>query len=445
MFKSNKIDEKRKQDGLIKDEKQEIDYDIEVTQLYNYIENRQWEKAIARIDSHSHEARTWIFRRNPDDPKKIKWRLLPLHACCIFRSPLAVIEGLVSAYPDAAQMKDDQNMLPIHLACRNGASKGVVLTLLYVFPESVCAKDRKGRTPTDLVEASESQNRDAVLSALKTFTQNKSIGGINTVDLQDPTAPNEVDYDNRTILFRLILKKDWDAASTRCESHPEEASTWIVAKGFQGNIRFLPLHKACVLQPTIGVIEALISAFPESVHCKDQDGWLPLHCACFYGSSQKIISILLEANPNASRCKDNEGRMPLHYAALKCAEENVVSSLLRTNPNAAVRKDDEGKLPIHHACSKGAPDGSIEALLRVSLKGAQRKDDQGRLPLHHLCRKNGTHFAIKKLLALYPKGAMVQDDHDKLPIHYACQMGADASILDMLLEAYPESVNIKNA
>ena len=352
----------------------------------------------------------------------------------------------MSAYPDGAQMKDDQEMLPIHLACRNGASKGVVLTLLYVFPESLEVKDRKGRSPLALVEASNSQNREAVILALK--RNSDDLGAASGVEARkvDPTLKvvNEVDYDNRTILFRLILKKDWNGAGQRCEAYPEEAATWIVTKGFHGNLRFLPLHKACVLSPPMGVIEALISSYPEGSKSKDQDGWLPIHCACFYGSSQTIINALLEANPSGAHNKDDEGRMPLHYAGLKAAPETVMSSLLRANPKAAVSKDDEGRLPIHHACSKGAPDGSIEALLKVSPKGAQSKDDQGRLPLHHACRKNATERVIKTLLTIYPRGAQVKDDQEKLPIHYACQNGAAVAIVNILMAAHPESINVKN-
>lgn len=446
MFKSNKKDRNKKIDGKFDDDEPEVDYDVGVTQLYKFIESKQWDKAIARIDSHPHEARTWIFRRSSSDPKKIKWRLLPLHATCVFRSPLAVIEALVSAYPDGAQMKDDQNMLPIHLACRNGASKGVILTLLYIYPESISSKDRKGRTLINLVETSESHNRDAVLKALRNFSHETDAGGaLATLDPKEPTKENEVDYENRTVLFRHILKKDWNAACARCQSHPEEAATWIVTKGFQGNVRFLPLHKACVLQPKTSIIDSLIAAYPEGAKSKDQDGWLPLHCACFYGTSQTIINALLEAYPNGANTKDDEGRMPLHYAAIKSAAESVVSTLLKAYPKAAVCKDDEGRLPIHHACAKQAPVGSIEALLKVSAKGSQSKDDQGRLPLHHLCRKNGSEQAIESMLKINPRGAQVKDDLEKLPIHYACQAGSDVNIVKMLLEIFPECVTVKNS
>ncbi len=432
----------------------QVDYDEGVTSLYKEIEDKNWEKVIARLDTHPHEAGAWIFRRDSANPRKIRWRLLPLHASCIFRSPLAVIEALVAAYPDGAQMKDDQDMLPLHLACRNGASKGVVLTLLYAFPEALGIRDRKGRTPFDLVEASNSQNREAVLLALRKYQQeaeNENGANMRSFPLENARVSsavvvkaNEVDYEHRTILFRLVLKKEWINAVKRAESVPVEAGTWIVTKGFHGNLRFLPLHKACVLQPPASLIQALNKSYPDGAKSQDQDGWLPIHCACFYGAGQDVVDCLLIANPNGAHAKDDEGRMPLHYASLKAASEGVVASLLRANPKAAVSKDDEGRLPIHHACSKGAPDGVVEALLKVSPKGAQSKDDQGRLPLHHVCRKKGTERAVKTLLTVYPRGAQVKDDQEKLPIHYACQNGASPEIVNILLTSFPESVDVKS-
>lgn len=329
------------------------------------------------------------------------------------------------------------------------------MTLLYAFPEALGIRDRKGRTPFDLVEGSNSPNREDVILALNKYQQEaldegnaskkskKSKGSVSS-SLAAEVKSNEVDYEHRTILFRLVLKKEWTNAIQRAEKVPDEAGTWIVTKGFHGNLRFLPLHKACVLQPPVGFISALTAAYPEGARSKDQDGWIPLHCACFYGAGQEIVDCLLLTNPNGAHSKDDEGRMPLHYASLKAANEGVVASLLRANPKAAVSKDDEGRLPIHHACSKGAPDGAVESLLKVSPKGAQSKDDQGRLPLHHACRKKATKRVVETLLTIYPRGAQVRDDQEKLPIHYACQNGAGLDIVNALLTSYPESVNAKN-
>jgi len=449
---------KKKKSSSNVDKSEEVDYDENPTKLYKEIEDKNWDKAINRIDASPNECRTWVFRRT-EGRNKVRWRLLPIHATCIFRSPLSVIEALVAVYPEGARQKDDQDMLPVHLACRNGASKGVVMTLLHVFPEGIDAVDRKGRTPLQLAQASTSQNRDSVIQALNKFIQDNT--GDDDCDNNDNNNSNsnnnttqyasqipiitEVDYENRTQLFRLVIKKEWDCVSDRCTSHPLEANTWIVTKGFHGNLRFLPLHKACVLQPPISVIQSLLHSNPEGAKSTDQDGWLPLHCASFYGATEDIVEALLLANPNGAHTKDDEGRMPLHYASLKAAEEGVTAALLRSNPKAAVSKDDEGRLPIHHACSKGASHGAIEALLKVSPKGSQSKDDQGRLPLHHACRKGAGERVVRALLKIYPRGAQVKDDQEKLAIHYACQSGTvSEGVISLLMNTYPESVNSKN-
>eukprot|EP00545_Synedropsis_sp_CCMP1620_P011352 CAMPEP_0119014166 /NCGR_PEP_ID=MMETSP1176-20130426/9389_1 /TAXON_ID=265551 /ORGANISM="Synedropsis recta cf, Strain CCMP1620" /LENGTH=634 /DNA_ID=CAMNT_0006967313 /DNA_START=52 /DNA_END=1956 /DNA_ORIENTATION=+ len=436
--------------STLRHDEPEVDYDEGSTELYKRIEGKDWDRSLAILERDPYQARTWISRKEHNS-NKTRWRLLPLHATCIFRSPLALIETLIAAYPDGPQMKDDQGMLPVHLACRNGASKGVVLTLLNAFPESITVKDRKGRIPLSLVETSSSQNKEAVIVAMKRFQQEVSRGmtfrsgnSIAASQSEAPCAAPEVDYEHRTILFRLVLKKDWSAATARSHSFPDEANTWIVTKGFNGNLRFLPLHKACVLAPPESLIETLVAANIEGAKSKDQDGWLPLHCACFYGASAAVVNTLLVAHPKGAQCKDDEGRLPLHYASLKCAPSGVTDALLTSFPKGAMSKDDEGRLPIHHACSKGAPEGVIDALLKASPKGAQSKDDQGRLPLHHACRKTASERVIRTLLRVYPRAAQIKDDQDKLPIHYACQNGSNASVINVLLATYPESINVKN-
>lgn len=461
----------------------EADYDKGATGLYRCIEGKDWDGALSRLELAPIEAKTWVSRRE-QGKDKVRWRLLPLHAVCIFRAPLALIEALIEVYPDGPKMKDDQGMLPVHLACRNGASKGVVLTLLTAFPDSINIRDRKNRLPVDLVEASNSQNKENVLTALKKFqremiqmnvisapAQDMGIPAVMTqassnpsvqqsvqqsvqpsvqqsiqhpVEHVNPIAAKEVDYEHRTVLFRMILKKDWKQASGRARSHSEEAATWIVTKGFNGNLRFLPLHKACVLNPPSVVIESLLEAFPGAAESKDQDGWLPIHCACFYGASADVINNLLKTFARGASVKDEEGRLPLHYACLKGASQEVVDVLIATSGKAAMAKDDEGRLPIHHACGKGAPEGVIDALLKAAPKGAQSKDDQGRLPLHHACRKNVSERVIRTLLRVYPRAAQIKDDQDKLAIHYACQHGASPAIIHLLLTTYPESINVKN-
>jgi ankyrin repeat protein len=469
----------------------EIDYDAGATVLYRCIEGKDWDGALSRLELAPVEAKTWVSRHE-NGTDKIRWRLLPVHAVCIFRAPLALIEALIEVYEDGPKMRDDQGMLPIHLACRNGASKGVVLTLLQAFPEALEVRDRKGRLPVDLVQASNSQNKENVLTAIRKFQKENLRVGHNPHQQNVPpatvSAPSsktgsvpsgskigepspmaattaidnrtdgsllmpqevsgpqrEVDYEHRTVLFRMILKKDWKQAAARAAAYPDEAATWIVTKGFNGNLRFLPLHKACVLSPPSDEFGELLKAFPQAAESADQDGWLPLHCACFYGAPASAMNHLLKTYPRAASHKDDEGRLPLHYACLKGASPEVVDALLKVSPKAAMAKDQEGRLALHHACSKGAPEEVIDALLKAFPKGAQSKDDQGRLPLHHACRRNSSERVIRTLIRVYPRAAQIKDDQDKLAVHYACNHGGSLETIQLLMNTYPESINVRNS
>mmetsp|Transcript_28301 Transcript_28301/g.41556 ORF Transcript_28301/g.41556 Transcript_28301/m.41556 type:complete len:615 (+) Transcript_28301:121-1965(+) len=439
----------------------ETDYDLGPSTLYSFIEQKLWDSAIERARTTPSEAKTWISRREPSDPNKIRWRLLPLHACCVFRAPLSLIEALITAYPDAAKTIDDQGMLPLHLACRNGASRAVVMTLLGTNPDSINAKDKKGRTPLNLVESSNSQNKDQVIDAMHAFRISHDSGklpqagtgiraitpvAVNETVFSGSVGEREVDYENRTILFRLILKKDWEGVSNRLTMFPDEAMTWIVTKGYNGNLRFLPLHKACVLTPPPAIIASLIKAFPDAVQRSDQDGWLPLHCACFYGAPPASIDELTQANPKAAQVKDDDSRLPLHYACMKGAPDSVVSKLLGAHVKGALVKDNDGRMPLHHACAKAVDDKVIETLVRLGPKALQSKDNNGRIPLHLACKKGITTHGLNHLLQFYPRGAAAKDDQEKLPVHHACQSGAcsPAAVL-ILLDAHPESIHARTA
>lgn len=145
----------------------ECDYDTpnSISPLYKAIEKKDWESVITIADASPDQAATWVIRK--ESSGKLRWRLLPLHAAIVFKSPEKVIEHLLASYPLGAQSKDDQGMLPIHLAFRNGSSEGVVNLLLVAFPQSIHVKDRKGRIPLILAQASSSPNKDAFLRALE--------------------------------------------------------------------------------------------------------------------------------------------------------------------------------------------------------------------------------------------------------------------------------------
>ena len=137
----------------------EADYDASPTRLYALIEKRQWDAALTLLANLEHyaaltQASTWVVRREEGGTdiaaetggqRRLRWRLLPLHAALIFRGPLAIIEALLRAYPGAARCRDDQGMTPAHLAFRNDAADEVLAAVLAAYPPAVAVRDRRGR------------------------------------------------------------------------------------------------------------------------------------------------------------------------------------------------------------------------------------------------------------------------------------------------------------
>ena len=130
---------------------EERDFDKNPTILYGLLQGRAWEDAITRIDKCPAEARIWVYRRDSDGVR-VRWRLLPLHAAIIFKGPVEVVESLLTVFPDAAKLVDDQKSLPIHLAYKRGASASTYRALLDSYHDCLNVKDAKGRTPRDLAK-----------------------------------------------------------------------------------------------------------------------------------------------------------------------------------------------------------------------------------------------------------------------------------------------------
>ena len=166
-------------------QRKEVDYYLNPTELFRWINYRRWDGAKARVLSHPDECSTWIVSRHSSDGR-ILWRHLPLHLVCMqsegessdpsnpanhnTRQIEELIDVLLDAHPEAASSPDDQGMLPLHLAVANSAhpNENVLNLLLMAHPTAVDAKDNHGRTPVDLLgeKAETGPHRAAALRAM---------------------------------------------------------------------------------------------------------------------------------------------------------------------------------------------------------------------------------------------------------------------------------------
>lgn len=123
---NQKYGTEREDDSTVKKENElEVNYENNVTALYEAISNSQWDIALETLQSSPQEARTWVVRYKEDSTKGIMWRFLPLHSACARQPPNAVISSLLQAYPEGAGSCDDQGMVSFQMV--------VVFILFYLF------------------------------------------------------------------------------------------------------------------------------------------------------------------------------------------------------------------------------------------------------------------------------------------------------------------------
>lgn len=146
---------------------EERNFDNNPTSLYLHLMKKEWNYAYKRILEHSKEASIWIYRNEIEDPTKLRWKLLPIHAALIFHAPDHIVDALLVTYPDAVMARDDQGMLPIHLSVRMNTPRRIMEKLVQLNPDTLTVCDGKGRTPQVLAEQSPNiEQRDIFLDVI---------------------------------------------------------------------------------------------------------------------------------------------------------------------------------------------------------------------------------------------------------------------------------------
>jgi len=322
----------------------EVDYDVNPTLLYKFIEQRQWEDAKEHCKVAPREAGTWVVRhewknKNADEcidyendiDKVVRWRMLPIHSAVIFKAPLDLVKAVLEAYPEGIHGPDDRMMLPIHLCCRHLTNLDVAKYLIEKDRESLTRTDYKGRTPLIILKelrnrnprknrnkekltTSERMNIDVLIKMIEEF---RIVQSSRTDDIS-----READYDSTpTVLVKLIERKMWKQAMNRCADYPEEASTWMCrlqeVKEKDGKVKdvkwkILPIHSAIILHSPVEVIETLIDAYPQGLRKGDDRKMLPLHMAFRIGASLDVTAVLVDSYPDALKKRDIKGHTPIH-------------------------------------------------------------------------------------------------------------------------------------
>jgi len=182
----------------------------------------------------------------------------------------------------------------------------------------------------------------------------------------------------------LTTLKRYEMVMDQCLIDPRVAGTWINVEGLgssKGPMSVLPIHLACLMQPSDAVFEAILDAFPEGVRkTESASGMLPLHMACMFGARESTIKILLQHHPDAAQVSDSRGRLALHCACQNRASIFVVDALLQECPGSVRAEDRRGYLPLHAACAFGAPELVVHRLVGEFPEAAALRTKKGYTP-----------------------------------------------------------------
>eukprot|EP00526_Cylindrotheca_closterium_P011182 CAMPEP_0113625866 /NCGR_PEP_ID=MMETSP0017_2-20120614/13365_1 /TAXON_ID=2856 /ORGANISM="Cylindrotheca closterium" /LENGTH=383 /DNA_ID=CAMNT_0000536003 /DNA_START=60 /DNA_END=1211 /DNA_ORIENTATION=- /assembly_acc=CAM_ASM_000147 len=167
----------------------QVDFDKNITKLYESITSSTWDVAIACAQQRPAEAKTWVVRHYEDQgdaAKEVMWRFLPIHSACARQPPAAVILALINAYPDGVKCIDDQGMYPLHYACGNQASRDVIRQLLMTYPQAAKKRDPRGMLPIHYLTCwgpSSISVVDMVLVANREVANAQDVDGNTPMDL----------------------------------------------------------------------------------------------------------------------------------------------------------------------------------------------------------------------------------------------------------------------
>ena len=223
------------------------------------------------------------------------------------------------------------------------------------------------------------------------------------------------------------------------------------------NKGFTPLHFLCQNKDLLDdegglkILELIIKRCPESLrHTTREGGIVPIHFAARY-QSPEFCRILIEAFPGSERIAiDNHlGVLPFHFA---CRYNTVATAeyLYKLFPESINVANRNGAQPIHHAIiglkRRSNPKDGIEVVKFLLGCNPDALSSTGETPLHVICgNKYVTLSVVQLLIDAFPESLRHQDSNGLMPLHKLCENNnldeaIGLEILKLLLERYPESV-----
>jgi ankyrin repeat protein len=402
-----------------------------------------------------------------------------LHLICYNKNvTIGMVQLLIDAFPGSLCRETKKGNMPLHCLCRNddlddkeGGLK-ILKLLLEKCPESVRHADMDGMIPLHLAAAKQSPEFCRIL--VEAYPGSERVTNNNGVlPFQAACQCNAV----ATVKYLYQLYPESINGGGRSGAHPIHSA--IVGLENTRNpidsvevLKFLMdcnpdalsstgetlLHIAFVNKNvTLGTVQLLIDAFPESLHHGDHKGFMPLHRFCLNNNRDeaikvKILNLLLERYPESVRHSTGRGNLPIHIAAANQSPE-FCRILIEAYPGSERITTDYGMLPFHAACRCNTV-ATAKYLYQLYPEIINVATNDGWYPIHHaimgLNRRNNPKYGIEVMRFLLDCNldVVLQKRQGKLPFFWVCKeatnetpkLNAYLKIVQMLYDAYPEAI-----
>jgi hypothetical protein len=380
---------------------------------------------------------------------------LPLHLLGP-ETPLAVVEFLVDAYPEALLMRGGEGgfygreELPVHTAIFANASMEVVTLFVERNRDALLMPNNDGMLPihvaaggTFLMEGHPQQ-----LELVRYLAEQcpVSVETLSRSPAPQSTRGNDVDGDEGQcprvqelaihVAARSFLRQRLEITQYLAARYPESLGVATTNGGGE-----LPVHLAARTPGPrqLEVIQFLAQQSPESLRLATQndDGELPLQLAARMPGPEQldVIRFLAQEYPESLGAATGHGKLLVHLALGSCSAPAVVEHLLESLPEEV---PDETRLGLVHCAVR-----SVEEIVLIHFSGGpgqcllqslnvlaaalpmslRTTDSQGWLPIHVAVHLTSVHHLsadlVERLAELDPGSLLVASNDGDLPLHIA--------------------------
>lgn len=361
--------------------------------LHELVSSREWEKLVARLKTHPHEALhvvddlRWLGRKQMSNVSLVvdDSNITALHLLCAQASnvPRQVIRAFLEAQPKAIRILTEDKKSPLSLAVLAGASATKVLIVAKAYPDSVLVQDVDGENVFHILCQRVSPPENLIGSLMNQVGADRTQQALLMTDRRND-APIHCACSHlsrvRVDDFALIFQQ------TRIESLDKNPLV-VLCREYRTNFH------ACL--QTSPIPNAAVSTDDPSPYCSPNQllslerfwMWRPTD-ALFLRRAWAMVFVLLGAYGA------DTSTYPLLHECIErdalCAC-NMFDLILCLNPHYACQiRESDGTLPLHVLCRLAAQDGQqhwverIRMLVRLYPKAASIPDPEGHLPLEIL-------------------------------------------------------------